>query len=41
MNRRFIYDSPIYASDKDLFLKRVERMGFGELFKDYELKLDI
>ena len=41
MSRSFISGQPIFNNQKDVFLRRVERLGFGDMFQKYDLKLDI
>ena len=40
-SRTFLANQPIYNNQKDLFIRRVENIGFGDIFKKYDLKLDI
>lgn len=40
-NRSFLANQPIYENQKDMFRKRVNSIGFGDLFEKYNLKLDI
>ncbi len=40
-SRSFIVNQPVYNNQKDVFLRRVEQLGFGDIFKKYDLKLDI
>ena len=40
-SRSFISGQPIFNNQKDVFLRRVERLGFGDMFQKYDLKLDI
>ena len=40
-SRSFISGQPIFNNQKDVFLRRVERLGFGDIFQKYDLKLDI
>ena len=40
-SRAFLINQPIYNNQKDIFKKRVEHLGFGDMFQKYDLKLDI
>ena len=40
-SRTFLANQPIFNNQKDLFIRRVENIGFGDIFKKYDLKLDI
>lgn len=40
-SRTFLINQPIYNNQKDVFKRRVERLGFGDVFQKYDLKLDI
>ena len=40
-SRRFLINQPIFNDQKDVFLRRVEQLGFGDVFRKYDLKLDI
>ena len=40
-SRGFLVSQPIYNNQKDVFIRRVERLGFDDVFKKYDLKLDI
>lgn len=40
-SRKFLISQPIYNDQKDVFKRRVERLGFGDVFQKYDLKLDI
>ena len=40
-SRSFISGQPIFNNQKDVFLRRVERLGFGDIFQKYDLKIDI
>jgi len=40
-SRTFLVNQPVYNNQKDVFLRRVERLGFGDIFQKYDLKLDI
>lgn len=40
-SRSFLRNQYIYNDQKDVFKRRVERLGFGDMFQKYELKLDI
>ena len=40
-SRRFLANQPVYNDQKDVFLRRVENLGFGDIFRKYDLKLDI
>lgn len=41
MNRSFIANTPIFENQKEIFKKRVEKIGFGDIFEKYNFKLDI
>lgn len=41
MSRNFIINTPIFENQKDIFKRRVEKIGFGDIFDKYELKLNI
>ena len=40
-NKSFLANTPIYENQKDIFLKRINKIGFGDLFERFDLKLDI
>ena len=40
-SRRFLINQPIFNDQKDVFLRRVEQLGFGDVFRKYDLKLDV
>ena len=40
-SRGFLANQPIYNNQKDVFIRRVERLGFGDVLQKYDLKLDI
>jgi len=40
-SRSFLVNQPIYNNQKDVFIRRVEGLGFGDILKKYDLKLDI
>lgn len=40
-SRSFLANEPVFENQKDMFRKRVESIGFGDMFKKYNLKLDI
>lgn len=40
-SRSFLANQPVFENQKDVFMRRIERLGFGDMFKKYELKLDI
>jgi hypothetical protein len=40
-SRTFLANQPVFNNQKDVFLRRVESLGFGDIFKKYDLKLDI
>lgn len=40
-NRSFLANQPIFENQKELFKKRVNSIGFGDVFEKYNLKLDI
>ena len=40
-SRSFLANQPIYNNQKDVFIRRVEGLGFGDILKKYDLKLDI
>lgn len=41
MNRSFLANTPIFENQKNMFLKRVYKIGFEDIFKKFELELDI
>ena len=41
MSRTFVSNSPIYENQKDVFKKRVEKIGFGDMFEKFGIKLSI
>ena len=41
MSRNFLVNQPVYNNQKDIFIRRVENLGFGDIFRKYDLKLDI
>jgi DNA topoisomerase IA len=40
-SRGFLANQPVFNNQKDVFLRRVENLGFGDIFRKYDLKLDI
>jgi hypothetical protein len=40
-SRGFLANQPVFNNQKELFIRRVENFGFGDVFKKYDLKLDI
>ena len=40
-SRSFLANQPVYNNQKDVFIRRVERLGFGDMLNRYDLKLDI
>ena len=40
-SRSFLANQPVFNNQKELFIRRVENFGFGDIFKKYDLKLDI
>ena len=40
-NRSFLANQPIFENQKEMFYKRVNSIGFGDVFDKYNLKLDI
>lgn len=40
-SRSFLANQPVFENQKEMFRKRVESIGFGDMFKRYNLKLDI
>ena len=40
-SRSFLINQPVYNDQKDIFIRRVESLGFGDVLKKYNLKLDI
>lgn len=40
-SRSFLINQPVFENQKDMFKRRVERIGFGDMFEKYGLKLDI
>lgn len=40
-SRGFLANQPVFNNQKDVFLRRVENLGFGDVFRKYDLKLDI
>lgn len=41
MNRSFIANTPIFENQKNMFLKRVNKIGFEDIFKKFNLELTI
>lgn len=41
MSRPFISNTPIFENQKDVFKRRVERIGFGDMFEKYDMKLHV
>lgn len=41
VNRSFLANTPIFENQKDMFLKRVNKIGFEDVFKKFDLKIDI
>ena len=41
MSRTFVSNTPIYENQKDVFKKRVEKIGFGDMFEKFGIKLSI
>jgi len=40
-SRKFLINQPVYIGQKDIFKRRVERLGFGDIFSKYDVKLDL
>ena len=40
-SRGFLANQPVFNNQKDVFIRRVEGLGFGDILKKYDLKLDI
>lgn len=40
-SRSFLINQPVFENQKDMFKRRVEKIGFGDMFEKYGLKLDI
>ena len=40
-NKSFLANTPIYENQKNMFLKRVNKIGFEDVFKRFDLELDI
>ena len=40
-SRSFLANQPIFENQKEVFKRRVEKIGFGDMFQKYDLKLDI
>ena len=41
MSRNFIANTPIFENQKDMFKKRIEKIGFGDMFQKYNLNLKL
>lgn len=41
VSRSFIGSSPIFENQKDMFKKRIEKIGFGDVFQKFGLELKI
>ena len=41
MSRSFLANTPIFENQKDMFLKRVNKIGFEDIFKRYDLDIEI
>lgn len=41
MSRSFLVNQPVFENQKDMFKKRITKIGFGDMFDKYDLKLDI
>lgn len=40
-SRSFMANSPFFENQKDMFLKRIRKIGFADVFDKFELELDI
>lgn len=40
-SRSFLANQPVFENQKEIFKRRVEKIGFGDMFQKYNLKLDI
>lgn len=40
-SRSFLANQPVFENQKEMFRKRVNSIGFGDMFDKYNLKLDI
>jgi hypothetical protein len=40
-SRSFLSTTPIFENQKDMFLKRVEKIGFGDLFQKFDMKVEL
>ena len=41
MSRSFLANTPIFENQKDMFLKRVNKIGFKDIFDKFELDLEV
>lgn len=41
MSRTFISNTPIFENQKDMFKKRIEKIGFGDMFDKWNLNVKI
>lgn len=41
MSRSFISNTPIFENQKDVFRRRIEKIGFGDMFEKYDLNIHI
>lgn len=41
MSRSFISNTPIFENQKDIFKKRIEKIGFGDMFEKYDLNIKL
>ena len=41
MNRSFLGTSPLFENQKEIFLKRIDKLGFGDIFEKVELDITL
>jgi hypothetical protein len=41
MSRAFLANRPVIEKQKEMFKRRINKVGFGDMFEKYKLKIDI
>lgn len=41
MSRSFLSNTPIFENQKEMFKKRIDKIGFGDMFDKFDLKINL
>ena len=41
MSRSFLANRPVFENQKEMFKRRINKIGFGDMFEKYNLKIDL